>query len=62
MTRRTSPGSLILVLATAATLLAINLTATTEGADDVIPADPPLRWWKGNLHTHSFWSDGTDFP
>ena len=24
--------------------------------------DPPLRWWKGNLHTHSLWSDGDDFP
>lgn len=22
----------------------------------------PARWWKGNLHTHSFWSDGDDFP
>jgi hypothetical protein len=21
-----------------------------------------LRWWKGNIHTHSFWSDGNDFP
>ena len=20
------------------------------------------RWWKGNLHTHSLWSDGADFP
>ena len=20
------------------------------------------NWWKGNLHTHSFWSDGDDFP
>ncbi len=20
------------------------------------------RYWKGNLHTHSLWSDGTDFP
>jgi len=19
-------------------------------------------WWKGNLHTHSLWSDGTDYP
>ena len=19
-----------------------------------------LRWWKGNLHTHSLWSDGDD--
>ena len=31
------------------------------------PASPDARgqearWWKGNLHTHSFWSDGNDFP
>jgi hypothetical protein len=25
-------------------------------------SNPPLRWWKGNLHTHSLWSDGDDFP
>jgi len=31
-------------------------------ADEVIPAKPPLRWWKGNIHTHTLWSDGTDFP
>jgi len=31
-------------------------------ADDVIPADAAPRWWKGNLHTHTFWSDGDDFP
>ena len=23
---------------------------------------PPPRWVKGNVHTHSLWSDGTDFP
>lgn len=23
---------------------------------------PPLQWFKGNLHTHSLWSDGNDFP
>ena len=23
---------------------------------------PAPRWWKGNLHTHSLWSDGDDFP
>ena len=21
-----------------------------------------LNWYKGNLHTHSFWSDGDEFP
>lgn len=24
--------------------------------------DSSLRWFKGNLHTHSLWSDGNDFP
>ncbi|MBL8798142.1 MAG: hypothetical protein JNM56_29870 [Planctomycetia bacterium] len=27
----------------------------------VLKAAAP-RYWKGNLHTHSFWSDGDDFP
>ena len=25
-------------------------------------ATTPAPWWKGNLHTHSLWSDGNDFP
>lgn len=25
-------------------------------------AEPAARWWKGNLHTHSLWSDGDDYP
>ena len=24
--------------------------------------EPESRWWKGNLHTHSLWSDGDEFP
>ena len=31
-------------------------------ADERIPANPPARYWKGNIHTHSLWSDGNDFP
>ncbi len=23
---------------------------------------PDQKWWKGNLHTHTFWSDGDEFP
>jgi hypothetical protein len=23
---------------------------------------PGTRWWRGNIHTHSLWSDGNDFP
>src|SRR5690606_24388561 len=29
---------------------------------DPVSATAPLRWHKGNLHTHSLWSDGNDFP
>ena len=25
-------------------------------------SEEPTRWLKGNLHTHSLWSDGNDFP
>ena len=25
-------------------------------------AQPTVQWYKGNLHTHSYWSDGDDFP
>lgn len=31
-------------------------------ADDAVPTDPPARYYKGNIHTHSLWSDGNDFP
>ena len=24
--------------------------------------DPDRQWFKGNLHTHTLWSDGNDFP
>lgn len=27
-----------------------------------VSAQPAARWWKGNLHTHTLWSDGDDFP
>src|SRR5216117_1668419 len=37
-------------------LLALGLPAAQP------PPREPARWWKGNLHTHSFWSDGDDFP
>ena len=39
---------------------------TTSGNNPItrepIDSDPPAKWWKGNLHTHSLWSDGNDFP
>ena len=43
---------------------AFVLVAVLAGCRDAAapPAPGELRWWKGNLHTHTFWSDGDDFP
>ena len=49
-------------------VLLIVLTSTTiphahsQDQDDLIDPDPQPRWFKGNLHTHSLWSDGNDYP
>jgi predicted metal-dependent phosphoesterase TrpH len=33
------------------------------GTSEAVNADQPAaRWWRGNIHTHSLWSDGNDFP
>jgi hypothetical protein len=42
------------ILPSAILALTLHFSATA--------ADTPARWWKGNLHTHSLWSDGDDFP
>src|SRR5947208_15910466 len=36
--------------------------ARAQTADGLVDPDPQPRWFKGNLHTHSFWSDGNDYP
>lgn len=37
-------------------------TADARATAAFAPVQGAPRWWKGNLHTHSFWSDGNDFP
>jgi hypothetical protein len=37
--------------------------APSSGVATTAPAPAPVRrWQRGNLHTHSLWSDGNDFP
>ena len=47
-------------------VLLLLLIATTAGSckDAAVEQDdsPNKRWYKGNLHTHSYWSDGDEFP
>ena len=55
------------------TVSAFALAVAFQGPPEVAPPphaipdpmpgiDGPPRYWKGNLHTHTFWSDGDDFP
>jgi hypothetical protein len=54
------PSSLLLRSAAgAAAALLLGLAAAQSNR--VEPA-PGLKWWKGNLHTHTLWSDGDGFP
>jgi len=41
-------------------LAALAAGVSTYGAEP--PGKPALYWFRGNTHTHSFWSDGNDFP
>ncbi|HVR34593.1 MAG TPA: hypothetical protein VMS21_01950 [Methylomirabilota bacterium] len=41
-------------------ILTFALLFSHPGASRSNAAEP--RWWKGNLHTHSLWSDGDDYP
>ena len=42
---------------------ALALLASAQTASSAqTGAAQPARWWKGNLHTHSLWSDGEDYP
>ena len=38
----------------------LNLSAGFNWVDGQELATP--KYWRGNLHTHSLWSDGNDFP
>jgi len=48
---RQSPLALIIPLFLALTVM--DVQAQSAGG---------IRWWKGNLHTHTLWSDGDDYP
>lgn len=43
-------------------LAPVLFLALTTSARAVDPPDSSPRWFKGNLHTHTLWSDGNDYP
>jgi hypothetical protein len=57
-----------LAIASVSVAAAIAQEVKTPPAEPAAPPanapkdDANLKWWKGNIHTHSLWSDGNDFP
>lgn len=49
----------LLVVRFAIAILSLSGIASATAAD---PDQPGARWYRGNIHTHSLWSDGNDFP
>jgi len=56
--------SAILAIVTSVVALAVCIAALSSGAPvaaETLKADDDARWYRGNLHTHSHWSDGDDY-
>ena len=45
-----------------AEVCSVGLLLLLVSCQDVTENPVQGRWWKGNLHTHSLWSDGDDYP
>ncbi len=54
-------SSLAMVFMVVAIVFSNRHTAPTVSAA-TLRAAGPLKWYRGNLHTHSYWSDGDDYP
>jgi hypothetical protein len=44
-----------------ASLLWLNVPASRPARAETLQAAGALKWYRGNLHTHSHWSDGDDY-
>ncbi len=53
---------LLLLVALPIALVTISLRSDIAPAQaDTLAASDQLRWYRGNMHTHSHWSDGDDY-
>lgn len=43
-------------------LLLLTLVVSCQPSKDLTDTLDTKKWYKGNLHTHSYWSDGDEFP
>ncbi|NND80278.1 MAG: histidinol-phosphatase, partial [Maribacter sp.] len=43
-------------------LLGLAFIYSCKEESAITKKEEALQWFKGNLHTHSYWSDGDEFP
>ena len=58
--KRIKPGCVLSAIAL--TLLSYAPPVNAQQDDSILRAKDDLQWRKGNMHTHSLWSDGDDYP
>ena len=51
----------VLVAVASLVLIALSGRTNTPAKAQTLQAVGPLKWYRGNLHTHSHWSDGDDY-
>ncbi len=51
----------VLVAAVSLTLIVLRAHKPEPANAQTLQATGPLKWYRGNLHTHSLWSDGDDY-
>lgn len=55
-------GLTVAVVAVIAAVVTLSQPGSVETASaNTLEAVGPLKWYRGNLHTHSLWSDGDDY-
>jgi hypothetical protein len=59
---RSTIVSAIVLAICATTLFFFGRSGVETASARTLEATGELRWFKGNMHTHSLWSDGDDYP
>ena len=58
----TRPHVILLLVALPLALVALGLHSDPVPVQaDTLAASNQLHWYRGNMHTHSHWSDGDDY-
>ncbi len=59
------PRSVLCLISTVCVVMALTFglgTGAPTASGEELKAAGKLKWYRGNMHTHSLWSDGDDYP